>query len=75
MNGVTLCTFSCDINLRDHKGLTPLHTAVLCNSPETTKVLVQKGASVTIKDNHDKTALQYCMELVSAYQFIERQVL
>lgn len=56
---------SCDINLRDQRGLTPLHISVLCNSPETTKALVQRGASVTIKDNQGKTALHYCMEMVS----------
>ena len=60
---------SCDINLRDQNGQTPLHITVRNNTPILTKALVQHGAKVTAKDNQGKTALQYCMDLVSDFRY------
>ena len=56
---------SCDVNLKDHRGFTPLHTAVAANRPHIVRTLVAKGASVVVKDKSGKTPLHHCMELVS----------
>ncbi|KAL5506185.1 hypothetical protein EMCRGX_G007779 [Ephydatia muelleri] len=54
---------NCDYNLKDQNGCTPLHIAVKYNKEEVVKILVNKGASIALKDNKDKTPLHYCMEL------------
>ena len=73
-HGNTLLTYltlshSCDYNLKDQSGCTPLHIAVKYNKEEVVKVLVHRGASIAIKDNKEKTPLHYCMELVSYQKY------
>lgn len=58
----------CDVNLKDVSGLTPLHYAVLSNSPEIIKILLQNGADSSIRDNNRMTPLQYSREKVSITQ-------
>lgn len=48
------------LNSQDNEGWTPLHRAVLFNSlstPLIIRLLLQKGADASIKDNHNDTAL------------------
>lgn len=57
---------SCDSNLVDNRGNTPLHLAVRANRPDIVKVLTMNGeVDMTIKDKQGRTALQYCVEHVS----------
>ena len=62
---LSMCHNSCDINLQDEQGKSALHYAVLANRADITQVLLSKGASVVIKDNRNKTPLQYSKEMVS----------
>uniref|UniRef100_A0A1X7UXS9 Kinesin motor domain-containing protein n=1 Tax=Amphimedon queenslandica TaxID=400682 RepID=A0A1X7UXS9_AMPQE len=57
-----LISDKCDINLKDNTGLTPLHYAVLSNSPETLKILLERGADSHIRDDNKMTPLQYSRE-------------
>ena len=56
--------YSCDVNLKDKEGCTPLHVAVLSNCPQVIKILVANGANTSFKDNAGKTALQHSMKKV-----------
>lgn len=58
-------TLRCDINLTDKSGMTPLHYAVLSNSPGIVGSLLESGADVNIRDNNKMTPLQYSREKVS----------
>lgn len=49
-----------DINLPNCEGITPLHQAIFLNKPELVKILLNNGADASIKDNADKTALDWC---------------
>ena len=55
---------SCNLNLRDKDGATPLHLAVHSNSVQIVSLLLSKHVSTNVKDNQGKTALQLCLHLV-----------
>ncbi len=60
----TLSFYSCDLNLKDKEGCTPLHIAVKRNCPQAIKILVANGANTSFKDSSGKTALQHSMKKV-----------
>jgi cytohesin len=54
-----------DVNIRDHKGHTPLHIAAsyaAWNNPKVVELLLSKGADINAKDNNGKTALSYAVK-------------
>ena len=54
-----------DVNIRDDKGLTPLHIAAsyaAWNYPKIVELLLSKRAEINAKDNNGKTALSYAVE-------------
>ncbi|XP_053613378.1 L-asparaginase 1-like isoform X2 [Plodia interpunctella] len=71
---VSLITAGADVNLADELRQTALHKAVLCSSLETTKLLLNKGARVDVKDVMDSTPLDYAkkLKLNDIVKFIER---
>ena len=38
-------------------GVTPLHAAAFCNSPDTAKLLLERGAAINATDNRGKMSL------------------
>lgn len=46
-----------DINMRDFKGRTPLHDAVLCKMIENVKCLLDNGADIDSQDRYGETVL------------------
>ena len=56
---------SCDVNLKDQLGLTPLHLAVQRNHLPVVSVLLEHGATDHLKDSKGKTALYYAIQMVS----------
>lgn len=48
-----------DVNAKDKAGLTPLLYAVCSNSLRTVNYLLDIGADITLKTNHDQTVLHY----------------
>ena len=51
-----------DVNAKDKRGRTPLHSAVLTNNLEAVKFLVSCGADVDVKDSGGKTPLDVAKE-------------
>ncbi len=60
----SFCIHSCDLNLKDQCGCTPLHISVMENRPNILKILLSRGASVALKDKKNRTPLHYSIELV-----------
>jgi hypothetical protein len=58
-----LIDFKACIEVKDHQGWTPLHTAVIKKEIETAKFLLKAGADLTVKDFFDKTPIDYCENL------------
>ncbi|WP_264735341.1 ankyrin repeat domain-containing protein [Wolbachia endosymbiont (group A) of Rhinocyllus conicus] len=46
-----------DINDVNNNGSTPLHVAIQGNKPSTVKLLLNRGASIKVKDKHNRTPL------------------
>ena len=46
-----LMTFNARLNAQDHKGNTPLHYCVAFNNHVVLQILLEKGASLDIKNN------------------------
>lgn len=55
-----LMTAGADINKKGKHGRTALHMVAECADTETTKLLLDSGASVTVTDNDGKTAYRVC---------------
>lgn len=49
-----------DVDTQDYNGNTPLHASACTGNRSITKALLQNGASTTIKNNEQKTALANC---------------
>ena len=70
MSSLPLCCtwylffYRCDVNLADDIGCTPLHYAVLSNSPDIITILLSNGADTRIRDKTKMTPLQYSREKV-----------
>lgn len=65
-----LFSHRCDVNLTDDVGFTPLHYAVLSNSPDIVAALLENGANPAIRDNLKMTPLQYSREKVGDMLYI-----
>jgi ankyrin repeat protein len=50
-----------DINIRNRRGATALHMAVLERNYATTEFLLGRGADMQARDEHDRTALDYAI--------------
>jgi len=48
-----------DLDMKDGKGLTPLHLAVFSKHAETVKLLLNMGVDVNARDDKGRTALRY----------------
>ena len=49
-----------DLNARDEKGRTPLHTAAVFSAePEIVAALIEAGADLTVRDKRGRTALEF----------------
>ena len=61
-----------NINLKNHKGWTPLHAAIDGNaSKETIELLLQNDADINAKDNNGKTPLEFAEEKRRSEEIIE----
>ncbi len=67
---VDLIKKGADINAINKEGRTALINAVIAKDYQTTKILLELGASTAIKDNYGKTALDYAHEQ-SEHQIIK----
>lgn len=50
------------INVKNNKGWSPLHLAVMNNDLDVVKLLVEKGADISIMDNTSKTPLEIAFD-------------
>jgi ankyrin repeat protein len=57
-----LITFNARINAQDSKGNTPLHYCVAFNNAAVMQVLLDKGASLDIRNNKGQTALDFAID-------------
>ena len=58
----TLLLYGANPNITDHRGETPLHTAVKLQTIETLHLLLRYGAEKTLKDHAGKSALDLAKE-------------
>jgi hypothetical protein len=54
--------YGVDVNIQDHKGMTPLMYSVYCNSIPNVKFLLSRGADPDIKDIYGKSARDRAIE-------------
>ena len=57
-----LVDHSCDVNLADLEGTSPLHCAVMIKSLDTCKLLVSAGADTKAKDKMGRTPFNLAKE-------------
>ncbi len=57
-----LITFNARMNAQDNKGNTPLHYCVAYNNVTVMKVLLEKGASLDIKNNKGLNPIQFALD-------------
>lgn len=50
---------SCDVNIENHRGSTPLHKAASKNFPSIVKILLDSGANIDAVDSSERTALHW----------------
>ena len=59
----TLINAGVDINAHNAKGHTPLHMAIMKGNIEATQNLIARGADITVRTQHGKTATALAMEI------------
>ena len=57
-----MLSYGADPNVKTFEGISPLHIAAMWGRVDTINLLLDSGASVTDKDNEDKSALDYAEE-------------
>ena len=58
-----LIAYNADLNLKDHRGYTPMHWAIHRRNMKTMKVLLMHGASVDIQDMNGNNAFEKALNM------------